>query len=77
MKKRDYIVVADRDDESAVDYTMDRCGISRFWVPTPFGIKICTVEATLWMLAKFFILLAMAHVCGQKLHVQMRRAPGE
>lgn len=77
MKSRNYILVADREDESAVDYTLEKCGVSRFWVPTPFGIKICDAEFTVWMLIKFFVLMGAAWIMGQRLKVQLRKAPGE
>lgn len=77
MKTRNYILVADREDESVVDYTMEKCGINRFWVPTPFGVRMCDAEATTWMIVKLFFFLGLAWISGQKLKVQMRRAPGE
>lgn len=77
MKSRNYILVANREDESAVDYTLEKCGVNRFWVPTPFGIKICDVEFTVWTLIRFFVLLFAAWIMGQRLKVQLRKAPGE
>lgn len=77
MKTKDYILVADRGDESAIDYTLDRCGATRFWIPTPFGVKMCAIEATMWTLIKFFVLLFAARIMGQRLKVQLRKAPGE
>ena len=77
MKTADYILIADRNDESAVDYTLDKCGAKRFWVPTPFGVKMCTFEATWWTLVKFVILLGAAWFAGKKLSVKWRRAPGD
>lgn len=77
MKPRDYILMTDKNDESFVDYTLDRSGAGRFWVPTPFGVRLCCVEASAWTIVKFLILIGLAWIAGQRVRVQLRKAPGD
>ena len=77
MKKVDYILMADQQDETAVDYTLDKAGATRFWIPTPFGVRLCNAEMTVWMLIKFIVLLGAAWMTGHRINVKWRKVPGE